>query len=281
MSNAEQHTSDQQASSRQEAATISLGVVGVGAIAADVTTAILSGPHADKVEAVLSPRSRARSAELAERFTQARVAESNQAVVDASDIVIIAVLPEQLAEVCSELTFSEHQTIVSLVASWPPSAIAPYVAPAQTICQMIPLPMITLGVGPIVLYQANAQIESLIEGCGEIVTLERENDVLVFNVLSAVMSTYFEVQNEIIDWGCSHDIDRERVTSYMTALFHGLGVQSTRAKADEMADMPVLHETPGGLNAQIREAFQRREAGAAIREDLESVHADRSTRSKG
>jgi pyrroline-5-carboxylate reductase len=124
-----------------------VGLVGVGAIATAIVDALMSGPHADEIDIVLSPRSAPRSAELAARHRQVRVAPYNQSVVDAADIVILAVLPDQMAALCSSLSFREEQVVVSLAAGWPPSLLAEHVAPAATVCQMIPLPMIALHTG--------------------------------------------------------------------------------------------------------------------------------------
>jgi pyrroline-5-carboxylate reductase len=41
-----------------------VGFVGVGAIATAIVDALMSGPHADEIDVVLSPRSAPRSAEL-------------------------------------------------------------------------------------------------------------------------------------------------------------------------------------------------------------------------
>ena len=59
---------------------IRVGLIGVGAIAAAIVTAILDRPEPAPVEVLLSPRSAARSEALAARFPQARVVADNQAV---------------------------------------------------------------------------------------------------------------------------------------------------------------------------------------------------------
>jgi pyrroline-5-carboxylate reductase len=83
---------------------VHVGFVGVGAIATAIVDALMSGPHAEEIDVVVSPRSAPRSAELAARHRQVRVAPNNQLVVDAADIVILAVLPDQMAALCSSLS---------------------------------------------------------------------------------------------------------------------------------------------------------------------------------
>ena len=253
-----------------------LGFVGVGQIAESVIRALFSGPNARALSVVLSPRSAARSAALAAKFEGATVASSNQDVVDVSDIVFIGVLPEQMAELCSSLTFRADQTVVSLVAGWPPSSLTERVAPATTVCQMIPLPMIELGVGPVVLHPEVSEVAALFEGCGEIVGVEREDQILAFNGLSSTLSLFFELQNTLIDWAHeSRGIDRQLATSYVTSMFHGLATESLGASADAMPSFPVAHETPGGLNAQLRQAMINEGTMTALATHLEHIYQTR------
>lgn len=60
-----------------------------------------------------SPRSLATAAELAETWPdKVSVAQSNQAVVDASSIVCVAVLPSQYSTVLREISFRHDHTVL-------------------------------------------------------------------------------------------------------------------------------------------------------------------------
>lgn len=258
---------------------VTLGFVGVGIIAEAVITALLTGPQSADLRINLSPRSASRSAQLAERFDNARVAESNQGVVDHSDIVFLGVLPEQVEDVCASLAFTKDQLVVSVVAGWAPSVLAQHVAPATKVCQIIPLTMISLGVGPIVVHPPVAEIQELFHGCGEIVPVTREEDVLVFNCLSSVLSLFYEQQNTLINWATEqHGIEGQQATDYVTSMFHGLATQSLHAKFEEMAQLTKETETPGGLNEYIREAMDDAGMGTELTRHLEMTH---TTRRKG
>jgi pyrroline-5-carboxylate reductase len=238
-----------------EGRSLRVGFVGVGAIATAMVDALMSGPHADEIDIVLSPRSAARSAELAARHRQVRVAPDNQLVVDAADIVILAVLPDQMAALCSSLSFRAEQVVVSLAAGWPPSLLAEHVQPAATVCQMIPLPMIALHVGPVVICPRVRQVEHLLEGCGEIVGLEREEDVIVLSCASATMSTFFAFQNTVIEWAIKHGLDAQTAKDYVAGLFLGLATEAMHAKTDGLPVRPQEYETPGGLNEYLRRSL--------------------------
>ena len=117
------------------------GILGVGAIA----TAIVRGPCEGVAEApsvVLSPRNAERAAGLAAGLRSVRVASGNQAVVDASDVVIICLLPVDAADALAELDFRADQAVVSAVAGLPVVQLAELVAPATDVARSIPLPAV-------------------------------------------------------------------------------------------------------------------------------------------
>ena len=252
-----------------------MGFVGVGAIATAIVDALMSGPHAEEIDVVLSPRSASRSAELAARHPQVRVAPDNQLVVEAADIVILAVVPEQMAALCSSLSFGEEQVVVSLAAGWPPSLLAEHVAQATAVCQMIPLPMITSHTGPVVICPRVRRVEHLLEGCGEIVSLEREEDLIVMSCASATMSTFVAFENTVIDWSIKHGLDAQTAKDYVAGLFFGLATESMHTGLDRLPEMPQAYETPGGLNEYLRQSLTTAGLFAELANHLDHLHRTR------
>ena len=97
----------------------SFGFVGVGTMNAAIVRGIATLPAPPK-SLVLSPRGAARAAELSAEFGPlVTVAKDNQAVVDASDVVFVGVLPRLGEEVLRALRFSERHTVVSLLSTMP------------------------------------------------------------------------------------------------------------------------------------------------------------------
>jgi pyrroline-5-carboxylate reductase len=252
-----------------------VGFVGVGTIASAVALAMLDGPGGSELQVVLSPRSSTRSREVAARHPNAQVASDNQAVVEASDIVVVGVLPHQVADVCSSLTFRAEQVVVGLAAGWPPSRLAGVVAPAATVCQLIPLPMITLGVGPIVLHPATPQIERLLAGSGTLVVLEREDQIVVLSCASSIMSSYFAFANTTIEWAVSHGLDRMLAAGYVTAQLAGLSAEAASMDPAALPDAVADHETPGGLNEYVRTSLADRGFFDDIAGHLEQIYRTR------
>ena len=121
-----------------------VGFVGTGAIAEAICTGLCTGPAAPS-SVVLSPRSAARSARLAAAHECCTVAADNQAVVDGAEIIFVCVLPAQLDEALSALTFRPEQTLVSLVSTSTLDGLASCSKlPSSQVFKMICLPPVAM-----------------------------------------------------------------------------------------------------------------------------------------
>lgn len=252
-----------------------LGVVGVGGISVALVDALLTGPHANDLTITVSPRSAHRSADLAARHPQVRVAPDNQGVLDLSDLVVLSVLPPQVADVCAALRFRPDHVVASLAAGWLPSILAEHVAPASTVCQLIPMPMISLHTGPIVMIPDVPPVAGLLEGCGDVVVVEREAEVLALAALSGTMTTYFELQATMVGWATAQGLDRRTATQYVTALLGGFAAMSTAAGPDSVAHLASENETAGGLNEQVRRELSRAGMFDELSRQLDSLRSRR------
>ena len=151
---------------------VSLGFIGAGAI----TDAVVQGLHAagnTKHDIHLSPRSEARSRALAARYERVIREDSNEAVVAKSDIVFLAVRPQQMPELTG-LRFRAEQTVVSFLAGTPIDQLRPFVAPATRLVRVLPLPCIGLGQGPILMMPSDPTVEALFDKLGYLIVLTDE-----------------------------------------------------------------------------------------------------------
>lgn len=257
-----------------------LGFVGVGAISEAVIDALMTGPHAGDLEIVLSPRNSERSAKLAGKFPRTTIASDNQAVLDGSDVVFMGVLPGQMNDVCADLNFRADHTVVSLIAGMPPSTVAAIVDPATEVVQMIPLPVVAMHAGPLVICPGNPKIVDLFEGCGEIVVLEDETKIFILSVASATMSSFFQLQNTVIDWSVASGLAEDISHQYVTSLYKGLAIEGMSTKYHDLPEMPKEHETPGGLNEHIRKSLSDAGMFDELTKQLEYIYVTRNKAKK-
>ncbi len=228
-----------------------IGILGVGTIAEAVVRAMCARPG-NSDEFILSPRSASRSTRLAEEFDNCRRVESNQAVVDAADIVVLSMRPQELDEALDGLTFREDQVIASFIAALPPSQVAELTAPATRACQLIPLPAIEMHKGPLVICPAIPEVLEAFNGLGDLVVLDDESRIRVLSCASAIMSTYYEAQNRVIGWIADQGIAPETASLYIRSELEGLAAVGKSTPEDRRDDLPAEHQTPGGLNERVR-----------------------------
>jgi len=92
-----------------------IGFIGVGSIARAIVEGLCAAE--DPPQVLLSPRSAAVSAELADRFETVEVCASNQDVVDGSELVFIALRTEQCSDAVAGLSIGPGQIVVNVMAS--------------------------------------------------------------------------------------------------------------------------------------------------------------------
>lgn len=248
-----------------------IGIIGVGTISAAIVDGILSGPRVQRAEFILSPRSADRVSALCSRHERVRVAPSNQAVLDDCDVVLLAVLPSQLHDVCSGLRFRADHVVASLAAGWSVEAVRAIVEPANTVCQLIPLPLVRLHIGPIVLFPDVQAVRDLFDGVGNLIVPKTQSETAAFSSASATMSMLFSVHGTIVDWLTRNGASNADAYTYVTSLFSGLMAEALNADAAERATLVDDHETSGGLNQQVREFLQRAGFFTAISAELDRI----------
>ena len=258
----------------------SIGFLGVGTISEAVIRAMCARPGAAHT-LYLSPRSEGRSRTLADEFASCTRLDSNQAVIDASDIVVLAMRPQEIDSALEGLSFCSDQVIASFIAGTPPSGIAPLVAPASRVCQLIPLPPIALHKGPLVICPGVPEVVEAFSGLGDIVILEDESRIRVLSCGSAIMSSYFELQNQVIDWIAAHGIDEEIASLFIRSELEGLAAVGKVTPDAERDGLPMEFQTKGGLNERVRDGLLATGWFAAMAHQLSDVYDNAVLRTGG
>jgi pyrroline-5-carboxylate reductase len=250
---------------------VSLGFIGTGAI----TDAVVQGLHAAgnmKHDIHLSPRSEARSRALAARYDRVIREDSNATVVAKSDIVFLAVRPQQMPEL-GGLRFRAEQTVVSFLAGTPIDQLRPFVAPAARLVRLVPLPCIGLRQGPILMMPSDPAVEVLFDKLGDLIVLTDEANFASASVITGLMSSHFELQNVVLDWLKTQKVPGAQAALYVCSFFAGLGAIGLAAgRAGQSIDV-ADYETRGGLNEACRIQLSGVGWFAQINEALRAIRA--------
>jgi pyrroline-5-carboxylate reductase len=150
--------------------------------------------------------------------------------------------------------------------------LAPLVAPATRIAQLIPLPSIALHKGPLLICPAIPEVMAAFAGLGDTVVLEDETKIRIVSCASAIMSTYYEMQNSIIDWAVGRGLDRSMSALYVRSLLEGLAVAGRRADEADLDALPAEHQTRGGLNERVRAGLMADDWFGQLRRQLDDIY---------
>lgn len=226
-----------------------VGFIGVGAIAEALITGMCAAGE-QRATFLLSPRNASISNGLAGRFPFIRVAADNQAVVDGSDILFIAVTPQIAADVLSALRFRPDQSIVSLIATYDMARVRGLVAPAGTIARLAPVPSVARRLGPLILYPAIAEIAELLAGLGQLIQLPNEADLDALWTVTGLLAPYFGLLDETAAWLVRQNLDGAQARMFVAAIFEALSVTAVERSGEGFDKLREAHTTPGGLNEQ-------------------------------
>jgi len=249
-----------------------LGFVGVGAIAEALITGMCAAGE-QRATFLLSPRNSNVANRLAERFPLVKVAADNQAVIDASDIIFLAVRPQVAADVLGALKFRTDQRIVSLIATFNVARLRTLVGPAEAITRAVPLPAVARRMGALTLYPPTPEIVGLLEGLGQLVQVQNESDLDAFWAVTGLMSSYLGMLDEIARWLSRQNLQDTQVRPFVAAMFEALAVTATERAMGGFDRLAAEHATPGGLNEQAYRELKAAGWTGLISQTLDLIHA--------
>jgi pyrroline-5-carboxylate reductase len=240
-----------------------LGFIGTGNITAAMVEGLGGG-------VVLSPRGAAMAADLARRFPDVTVAESNQAVVDQSDMVVLAIRPQVAEEVVRSLRFRAGQKLLSLVAATPVEVIRGWAGLDLPVIRAIPLPFVAdrRCVTPII--PPDAEVAALFDRLGQAVECQNQAEFDLLAVGSALMGSYFGLLDVAQGWLVERGLPEAAARDYMAGLFANLG-QVAEGSGKPFGTLREEYSTRGGLNEQVFRVFGEAGGVKALRLALDQV----------
>ena len=245
-----------------------IGFIGVGTIASAIVKGLCMNGDI-RHEICLSPRNKEKAAALAARYSNVSVCETNQEVLDRSEMVVLAVIPKQAEGILSELTFRPEHKVVSFMSDFTVERIRGIVGNVKKIVRVLPLPFAAMCVGPVVVYPADTEIQEIFSKVGNVIGIEDEDKMEIMLGITGVMSAFYGLTDAVVCWGEKAGLTKEESAGYVTAFFEALSVQ-----AGKSADINALANeyTPGGLNemglVKIRDQRQAYDAWCEALDDI-------------
>jgi pyrroline-5-carboxylate reductase len=235
-----------------------IGCIGVGkivgAIVEGLCTSTASGGRAsvpgDAPEIFLSPRNAEKSAALATKYAAVTRLESNQAVLDHSDIVIIALRPAVAAEILGGVRFAPRHIVVSLIPLLKYADLLPAVAPAGEVSIAIPLPTVMHHRCPIPLFHAGETVVRLFSRIGQPLPVAGEDQLHALWTLTGLITPFYEQLGALSEWTTTHGVDRATADAYIADMFESLSYMAQQSAPIDFAALAQHAATPNGMNEQ-------------------------------
>ena len=241
-----------------------LGFLGVGKIA----SAVVQGLCTSDIKNViihLSPRNEENSNFLAKTFPNVNRLESNQLVLDKSEIVFISVRQSESKEILSSLKFKEMHTVISFIPFLKFSELAESVKPAHRISRVIPLPTVVDHQCPIPIYNQNETVVNIMGYLGQPLLVDDENQLHTLWTLTGFIAPFYGLLKELSDWAISHGVQETIANRYIVDMLHSLLFSTRKADQIDFNELVRQAATPGGMNEQAEKEISERGAREAFK----------------
>jgi pyrroline-5-carboxylate reductase len=249
-----------------------IGFIGIGKISSSVVESICTS-GLNNYEIFLSPRNQDKSKELAAQFERVSRADSNQEVLDRSDIVFIALRPPIYKDVISDLYFREDHIVVSLIPFSFYSDILKLITPAKNLSRATPLPTVITHTCPIPVYKPNPTVWRILQHIGQPFEIPTEEELHTIWTLTCLISPYYDLLDSLTRWAADNYVEKEVASKYIADMFHTL---SNAAHLQEKPDFNELSQhaaTPGGLNERTAKEIEKSGAHEAYVNAAQTIRA--------
>jgi pyrroline-5-carboxylate reductase len=248
-----------------------LGFVGTGDIVEAVITGICRTDLGD-MPITVSPRNATIAARLAECHANVSIGADNQDVLDRSDIVVIAVLPQIIEEVTKALAFRPDHHVISFAAATSLENLREWIGQPVSLSQAIPLPFVAGLNGATAIHPSDEIASAIFSRLGKAVEVDNKHEYDSLAAAGAVMGTYFSVLDTLTLWLERQGLPYEKGGAYLGQLFAGLG-EAAGKTGKRFSELRDSYSTKGGLNEQVHRDFARDGGNAALEKALDAVFA--------
>ena len=251
---------------------MNLGFIGTGRITAAIVEGLCAAPLPPR-RILVSPRNAHRAAALAGQFGPVEVAQDNQCVVAASDVVFLAVRPESNAEIAAGLRFRPEQLVVSVIGTLRYEEARALVAPARRVVRAGPLPSVAPRLGPIAYFPAESEATEIFTRIGTPVPLPDERAFHLLWSFVCLVAPFYTLLDEAWRWSVATGADPAAAGAFLPALFQALSHRAEVVGKESFEGLIEEAATPGGLNEHALAELRDRGFYEALRGTLDAVFA--------
>ncbi|SAL05892.1 pyrroline-5-carboxylate reductase [Caballeronia arationis] len=246
-----------------------IGFVGTGTITQAVVTGMIRFDVPFE-RIALSPRNAEIAANLSGLDSRVRVCDSNQEVLDSSDVICLAVVPQIASDVLSQLAFDSRHRIVSFIAGMSVAQIRGIVRSAGNVVRAVPLPAVAEGKGSTAICPPDEIARALFSALGESVEVTDEHQFDALSAVTSTMASFYALLEEQASWLVRQGVPYSAARSFLSGYHVGLAHDTTK---DGQSYSKLIEQscTPGGINEQLHAELSKRGTYASYSEALDKI----------
>ena len=236
-----------------------LGFIGIGEIA----SAVIKGLCTSNIENTiinLSPRNKENSIYLSNTFSNVKRMESNQQVLNESDIIFISVRPNEAKEILNNLNFKDTHTVVSFIPFLELSELTKIAAPAAKICRAIPLPTAANHNCPIPIFNSDKTVDKIFTFIGQPFIVDTENQLHTLWTLTGFIASFYDLLKELSAWANSNGVNEITANNYIVDMYHSVISQLKKENKIDFNKSLKQASTPNGMNEQALKEIKEQAA---------------------
>jgi pyrroline-5-carboxylate reductase len=247
-----------------------VGILGVGAIAEAIITGLCEGED-PPTSIHLSPRSAVRASRLTARYPSVHVVDSNQTVVERTDVVLVCVRPQDADAALSDLAFRAQQAVISVMAGVAIDALRTLVAPAEVLVRAIPLPAVARRSGLTAIHPRHELARAIFDPLGGVLAVDDERALDALSASTATIAAHLAYLDAISRWLANRGIPQADATQYVAAVFGGLAGTLLGTRPNDFGTLADEYATAGGINEQFLTTLRRAGTLTIVHRALDDV----------
>jgi pyrroline-5-carboxylate reductase len=253
----------------EQKGTLRLGFIGTGSIASAVVEGFCTANRPCSI--LVSPRNEQVSRRLESRFPQVRRAPSNQAVLDQSEVILLALRPQVALEVLRTLRFTEEHTVLSCIPVIPRQALHEFVRPAERVFKVLPLPYVSKHLGLVPFFPADSRVADLLGPLGEVLPLQDERELHLLWAVTGLISPFYALMEVIQDWCVAGGADAETAKRYTASMYASLASLAESKAGISFDSLAQEAATSGGLNELALKMIEQGTTFPDLRRSLDAI----------
>ncbi|MGF6261873.1 pyrroline-5-carboxylate reductase [Paraburkholderia youngii] len=246
-----------------------LGILGVGDLTEKMVRGLVRSGQLVASAIHLSPRNGKKADALAREYGCV-VHSSNQAVVDAADVLLVGVRPAQLEGLANELVLRAGQPLVSVAAGVTVKQLASLFGEREISRAMVSYAS-EINQSTVAVFPGESGAEQVLSTLGTLVRLKTERDFELATIGACFNGWVYFLIDEMQQWLAEKGLPREAARQLVQSSVADAAAYSRFRAETSVGDLGISIATPGTYTASGLEVLRQRGGPEAWLAACESV----------